>query len=56
MSLDRIEAILADIEKLDIASGGKLREPSDRECFDVVCRIERQMQQKTTEKLGATNA
>lgn len=53
MSLDRIEAILADIEKLDSASGGKLREPADRECFDIVCRIERKMQQKTPEAANA---
>jgi hypothetical protein len=43
--LSRIEAALAEIERLDIASGAKLRQAHDRECFDVVCRIERQMQQ-----------
>jgi hypothetical protein len=45
LALDRIEAILAEIEQLDAASGGRFRQASDRESFDVVCRIERKMQQ-----------
>ena len=55
-SLDRIEAILAEIEALDAASNGKLRQSSDRECFDVACRIERQMQQALGETGDDDNA
>lgn len=52
-NLSNLESILTEIERLDRASGGKLRQASDRESFDVACRIERQMQQSTPEKLGA---
>jgi hypothetical protein len=46
-ALGRIEAILSEIEQLDRASGGRFRQSSDRECFDIVCRIERKMQQRS---------
>ena len=46
VQLSRIEAILADIEHLDRESGGKFRQPSDREAFDIASRIERKMRGK----------
>jgi hypothetical protein len=48
--LSRIEAILSDLEALDAETGGIYRQPSDREAFDVVTRIERAMQ---AQKSGA---
>jgi hypothetical protein len=53
LALDRIEAITADIERLDRESGGRFRQPSDREAFDMVCRIERRMQQNMGNADGA---
>lgn len=44
-ALDRIEAALTEIERLHKESGGKFWQASDREAFDIVCRIERQMMQ-----------
>ena len=38
--LSRIEAIVAEIESMH---DPELLEPEDREAFDIVCRIERQM-------------
>ena len=38
--LSRIEAIIAEIESMHHP---ELLEPEDREAFDIVCRIERQM-------------
>ena len=46
LALTRIEAILAEIERLDRESKGRFRQASDREAFDLVCSIERKMQQK----------
>lgn len=50
LQLRRIEAILADIEKLDAESGGQFRQAEDREAFDVACRIERRMRGKIKAK------
>lgn len=41
--LDRIEAILAEIEKLDRSLGGQARQESDRQALLTVNRIERRM-------------
>ena len=41
--LDRIEAILADIERLENATGGQFHEAGDREAYDTACRVERKM-------------
>jgi hypothetical protein len=43
--LSRIEAIMAEIERLDRASNGQFREPDDREAFDIAARLERKMAQ-----------
>lgn len=43
--LDEIEAILAEIERLDAESGGQFRQAEDREAFDLAARIERKMAQ-----------
>lgn len=43
--LARIEAIVAEIERLDAMTNGQFRDESDREAFDIVCRIERRMLQ-----------
>ena len=43
--LDRIEAVLADIERLEAATGGKFHEAGDREAYDTACRVERKMRQ-----------
>ena len=43
LALTRIEAMVDEIEILDRALGGIARHPSDREAFDIVCRIERRM-------------
>ena len=43
--LSNIEAIIAEIERLDAASKGRFRQPEDREAFDIVSRIERKMPQ-----------
>ena len=43
MALIRIEAILAELERVDAESGGKFREEGDREAFDIAARIERMM-------------
>jgi hypothetical protein len=43
LALRRIEAILAEIERLDAELGGQFREEGDREAFDVAARIERKM-------------
>ncbi len=43
--LDRIEAILAEIEKLDQETKGQFRQAEDKEAFDVAARIERKMRQ-----------
>ena len=43
MALSRIEAILAELERVDAESGGKFREEGDREAFDIAARIERMM-------------
>ena len=50
-ALANIEAILSEIEMLDAASKGRFRQSSDRECFDIVCRIERKMQQQESESV-----
>lgn len=44
-SLSRIEAIVAEIERLDRESRGQFREAQDREAFDLAARIERNMLQ-----------
>lgn len=49
-SLDEIETLLAEIEQLDKATQGQFRQVEDREAFDIACRIERKMLQKTEEK------
>lgn len=43
LALDRIEAILAEIEALDRESGGQFRQASDKEALQIVQRIERKM-------------
>lgn len=43
LALSRIEAILAEIERLDAESSGKFREEYDRDAFDTAARIERMM-------------
>jgi hypothetical protein len=43
LPLRRIEAILAEIERLDAETGGQFREEYDREAFDIAARIERKM-------------
>jgi hypothetical protein len=43
--LSRIEAIMADIERIDRESGGRFRQAEDREAFDIAARIERKMAQ-----------
>lgn len=43
MVFSRIEAILADIERLDRESGGNFRQTSDMETAQIVARIERKM-------------
>ncbi len=45
-ALYEIEEILSTIEELDRASDGQFRQASDREAFDLVCRIERKMLQQ----------
>jgi hypothetical protein len=50
MALSWIEAILADIERLDAESGGQFREESDREAFDTAARIERKMLRNQQDK------
>jgi len=51
--LDHIEAMLAEIERLDAESGGRYRQASDREAYDIACRIERKMLAKRKqEKVG----
>lgn len=49
--LRRIDAILADIERLDAESGGQFRDVADREAFDIASRIERKMCRKV--KVGS---
>lgn len=49
-ALDKIEAILAEIEQLDAATSGKYRQASDREAHDTAARIERKMMQQQQEK------
>ena len=46
IALGRIEEIVSDIQRLDAETKGKFRQASDRESFDLVCSIERKMQQK----------
>ena len=41
--LAQIEAILAEIEKLDAESGGQFRQIEDREARDVVSRVMRKL-------------
>jgi hypothetical protein len=41
-----IETAVREIEALDAASGGQFRQASDREAYDIVCRIERKLRQK----------
>jgi len=48
-ALDRIEAILAEIEVLDIATDGQFRQPSDREAFNLAARIERRLRRNHVE-------
>lgn len=43
--LDRIEALLAEIEAADAATDGAFRQAEDREAFDIAARIERRMRQ-----------
>lgn len=45
-ALSRIEAIMADIERIDRESCGRFRQAEDREAFDIAARIERRMAQK----------
>jgi hypothetical protein len=45
-SLAVIEALLAEIEALDRATGGQFRQAEDREAFDIAARIERKMLQQ----------
>lgn len=45
-ALSRIEAIMADIERIDRESGGQFRQAEDREAFDIAARIERKMAQQ----------
>ena len=45
-ALDNIEAILTEIERLDRESKGRFRQASDREAYDIVCRIERKVNQQ----------
>lgn len=45
-AMARIEAIVAEIERLDAASGGKFRQSEDREAHDIAARIERKMSQQ----------
>lgn len=51
-AMARIEAIVAEIERLNAASKGAFRQASDKESLDIVSRIERKMQQNQ----GETNA
>lgn len=44
-ALDQIEAMLAEIERVDRESGGRFREPDDREAYDIVSRLQRKMRQ-----------
>lgn len=43
LALARIEAILAELERLDAASGGLFRQANDREAHDLAARILRRM-------------
>ena len=47
IALDRIEAILAEIEQLDAATNGQFRQADDREALDIVSRIERKLRGRT---------
>jgi hypothetical protein len=49
-ALDRIEAILADIERLDRETGGQFRQPSDKQALLTVTRIEKKMRGNTKRK------
>lgn len=42
-ALSSIEAILADIERLDAETAGAFRQAEDREALDTASRMERQM-------------
>jgi hypothetical protein len=42
-ALDRIEAILADIERIDRETGGQYRQDSDKRALLTATRIERKM-------------
>ena len=41
--LTNLEAITAEIERFDAASGGRFRQADDREAHDIVARIERKL-------------
>ena len=51
--LNRVEAILGEIESLEREIGFDVREPGDREVFDTVCRIERKMLANQQERSNA---
>ncbi len=45
-NLDQIEAILAEIERLDAETKGRFRQVEDKEAFIIAAKIERKMRQK----------
>jgi hypothetical protein len=49
-SLDEIEAILAEIERLDAATKGQFRQPQDREARYIVGRIMRKLKRMRANK------
>lgn len=51
-SLDRIDAILAEIERLDVATGGQYRQESDKEALNIVRKIERKVLQNKGKRLA----
>lgn len=51
-SLDRIEAILNEIEGLDAATKGQFRQVGDCEAFAVASRIERKMRRNIKPSAG----
>lgn len=48
---NEIEAILAEIEKLDAETAGQYRQISDRGALDICLRIERAMRAKKAAKV-----
>lgn len=54
LPLARIEAILSEIERLDAATQGWCRQPSDREAFNIINRIERKMRRNQKRAIKQT--